>query len=118
MKRRSSVQKNRMVFCNFFKNIPNLCIASFKHSSCRFKRRIFLRYKFFYDKWLKKFQSHILWKPTLIKFQVRTNDNNASSRIINSFSKQVLSETSLLSFKSVRQRFKHPITRSCHWSCS
>ena len=38
-----------------------------------------------------------------MKLQFRTNNNNRTGRIVNTFTKQVLTETSLFTFQTVAQ---------------
>ena len=56
------------------------------------------------------------WKSTFIQIQARTYSNNRSSWIVNSLSKQVLSENSLLTWKHIRnwlENFDSSTSLSC-----
>ena len=46
--------------------------------------------------------------------QLRTNNNNRTGRVIDTFTKQVLTETSLLAFKAVAQRFESAVVLGLH----
>ena len=52
----------------------------------------------------------------MIHFKCWTNSDNRTSREVNTFTKQVLTETSLFTFKHVAQRFKWTTTWSSDWT--
>ena len=95
VKCRGTVQHNRMLFDYFFQNIPYFRLKSFYHFL-----RIFnimccsLCYKLFHNKWFKQLDCHLFWKTTLINLKFRSYYDNGTSRVVYTFTKQVLTETS------------------------
>ena len=96
---RSTVQHNRMLFNNLFQDIPYLWFQSLDHllgilnivgsTVC---------HQFFHNKRLEQLNRHLLWQTALINLQFRSNNDNGTSGIVNSFSQQVLTETSGFTF--------------------
>ena len=56
------------------------------------------RYEFFHYKRFKQLDRHFLRQTALVNFQFRSYDDNGTTRIINTFSEQVLTETTGLTF--------------------
>ena len=97
VKCRCSVKHYRMLFDNFLKDIPYIILHSLYHFLGRFYIvSCSLFYKFFHYERLEKLYSHLLWKTALINLKLRSYYDNRSSRIVNTLSKKVLTETSLL----------------------
>ena len=97
MKCRRSVKHYRMLFDDFLKDIPYIILHSLNHLLGRFYiMSCSLFYKFLHYERLEKFYSHLLWKTALIDFKLRSYYDNRSSRIVNTLSEKVLTETSLL----------------------
>ncbi len=63
-------------------------------------------------KWLVKFDRHLFRKTTLMKLQLRAYHNHGSTRIINSLSKQILTETATFPFEHIAQRLECTIVVS------
>ena len=115
MQSRGTVQHNRMLFDYFFKHIPYLWLKSLDHFLCIFNIVCCsVRYKLFHNEWLEQLDCHLFRQTTLIDLQFWSNDDNRTSRIVNTFSKQVLTETSGLTFQHVRQRLECSVSRSCY----
>ncbi len=55
--------------------------------------------QFFYNEWFEKLKSHFLWQTALINLKFRTNDDNGTAGIVNTFTQQVLTETTLFTFR-------------------
>ena len=101
---RRTVQKYWVFADNFFQNIPDFRPLFFHHSLGRFNRRgMTVKLQFGIDKRLKQLQSHFLRQTALMQFQFRTDGNNRTSRIVNTFTQKVLTETSLFTFQHIRQ---------------
>ena len=54
-----------------------------------------------HDEGLEEFQSHLLRQTTLVHLQLRTNNDNGTTRVVDALTKQVLTETSLLALEHV-----------------
>ena len=97
VKRRGTVQHNWMLFDYILQYIPyfwlqrlNLllcCLYVCSNTTCC---------QFFHYERLEQLDCHFLWKSTLINLQLRTNYDNGTSGIVNTLTKKVLTETSLL----------------------
>ena len=64
------------------------------------------------DKRLEQLQSHFLGQATLMQHQFWANHDNGTTRIIDPFTEQVLTETALLTFKHVGHGFKRTFVRA------
>ena len=51
-------------------------------------------------------------KTALVKLQFRTDDDDRTSGIVDALSEQVLTETALLSFQRIGQRFQRAVVRA------
>ena len=114
---RCAVKKYWVFLDNIFKNIPNTFITTFNHTFSGFHVTcVFTRNDFTHHKWFEKFDGHQTWHTTLVHFKCWTNGDNGTSREVNTFTKQVLTETTLFTFKHVAQRFKWTTTWSSNWT--
>lgn len=87
VKRWGAVKHNRMAFDDLFKNVPNLRLDFFYHPLCTLDiMSVFIFYELLHDKGLEQFKRHLLGKSALGHFKVRTNDNNRTSRIVDTLS--------------------------------
>src|SRR5262249_29046518 len=110
MKRRGAIQQNGMVFNNFFQDVPHNGILPFYHLlrslDCRAMSSLF---KPVVDKRLEQLERHLLRQTALMQMQLRAHDNYRATRIVNAFSEQVLTETSLLPFQRIGKRLQWAI---------
>ena len=113
VKSRSTVQHNRMLTNDFFQNIPYGRLQFFYHFLGIFN--IVCRsicHQLFHNKRFKQLDSHLLRQTTLVNLQFRSHYDYGTSRIVDTFTKQVLTETSLFTFQHIRQGFQGTVTRS------
>ena len=109
----SPVQQNGVSLGHFFENIPNLGslpLDQFLGASNRVDVAHFLEPT--NDEWLEKHQRHLLGQPALVQFQIRSNHDDGTSRVIDSFSEKVLAKTSAFAFQHVGKRFQSAISGS------
>ena len=66
-------------------------------------------YQFFHNKWFKQFDCHFFRKPHWKIFSSGPYHDNRTSRIVNTFAKQILTETTLISLSAYRKE----ISRLC-----
>src|SRR5690606_32223722 len=113
VKRRRPVQKNRM-FANYvFQNVPNDRFLAFDHFARLFDRcGVRVLFKLVVDERLEKFERHFLRQSALMKFQFRADNDDRTSRIIDAFAEQVLTETSLFAFERAGKRFQRTVVRT------
>ena len=77
VERRSTVEKDGVIFDDFFKDIPNLMFACVNKSLCALDVVAeILFHKFLHNEGLEEFKCHFLRKTALIKFEFRTDDDN------------------------------------------
>ena len=102
VKRGGAVKHNRMFLDHFLKNIPNFRLKSLYHFLCIFYIMCCsVCHKFFHNKRFKQFDCHLFRKTALINLKFRSYDDNRTSRIVDTFSKQVLTETSGFTFQHI-----------------
>jgi len=112
---RSTVQHNRMLFDYFFQNVPYFWLKSFYHLLSIFDIVCCsVLNQFFHNEWFEQLDCHFFWQTTLVDLKFRSYDDNGTSRVVNTLTKQVLTETSGLTFQHVRKRFQCSVTRSCY----
>ena len=115
VKRWSTIQQNRVVGNYLFQDIPNLFVLPLQHFLGRLDgigMAEFLESS--NDEWLIEFQGDFLGQATLMQLQTRANNNHASSRIINAFTKQVFTKTTLLTLDHIGQGFQRTIRGTQH----
>ena len=116
---RSTVQHNRMLFDYFFQNVPYFRLKSFYHLLSIFDIVCCsILNQFFHNEWFEQLDCHFFWQTTLVDLKFRSYDDNGTSRVVNTLTKQVLTETSGFTFQHIGQRFQSTVTRSGYRSSS
>ena len=107
---RGTVQQNWVTFHYIFQNIPDNSIFSVNNLLGRFYRFYNTSFNQFSDnERFVQFSSHSFWNTTFVQFQRRTYDDYRTSRIVNTFTEQVLTETTLFTFQTVAQRLQRTV---------
>ena len=85
-----------MLFDYILEHIPNLCLETLNHllrvlnvmccSVCN---------EFLHNERFEELDCHLFRKTALVDLKFRSNDDNGTSGIVNSFTEEVLTETSL-----------------------
>ena len=110
VKRRGTVKQYRMPFHYIFEYIPDNRVFPVHNLLCRFDGlHNAPLYQFSDNEWFVKFRSHEFRQTALMHLQLRTDDDYRTGRIVHTFTEQVLTETSLFTFKAVGQRFQRPV---------
>jgi len=93
-----------MLLDHLLQCIPDLRAHPLNHplSCLDIARRAIVNQRLHHE-WLEEFKSHFLWKTTLVQLQFWTNNDNGSSRVVNTLSKQVLAEAAFLALEHIRQ---------------
>src|SRR5690242_6917468 len=80
VKRRSTVQKNRMLANDLFKNVPNDRLLSLDHFAGLFDGCcVLVFFELVVNERLEKLERHFLWQTALVQFQLwADNDNGAA----------------------------------------
>ena len=115
MQGRRTVEEHGMLLDDIFKRVPYL-------GGCFFDAlfRVFYIGRFacgdkrFHDEGLEQLKSHFLGQTALENLEVGSDDDNGTSGIVNTFTEQVLSETSLLTAQHLGKRFERAVARSGH----
>ena len=95
-----------MLFDDILKYVPYLGLQTFHHLLRALDVvRGSVLYKLLHNERLEQLDGHLLRKTTLVDFQLRSNDDNGTSGVVNSFTKQVLTETSGFTFQHIGKRF-------------
>ena len=102
VERRGTVQHNRMLLDNVFQHIPYFRLESLYHllGILNIVGGSILN-QLFHNEWLKQLDRHLFWKAALVDLKFRPYDDNRTSGIVDTLSKQVLTETSGLSFQHI-----------------
>ena len=108
-----------MLFDNIFEDIPYLRLQTLYH---------LLRTldvvcgsvldKLLHNERLEQLDRHLLRKTTLVDLQLRSYDDNGTSGIVNSFTKQVLAETALFTFQHIGKGFQCTVSRTGYRSAA
>ena len=106
VKRGGTVQKNGVLFDYTFENVPNFGSNTLYHTLCAlYVVAVAFGNKAFHYKRLEKFKSHFLRQTALVNFEFGAYNDNRTSRIVNTLTEKVLTETSLLTFEHIGKRF-------------
>ena len=101
---RCTVEHNRMLFDDIFKNIPDSGIDLFDQLLCILDvLGDAPLLQFLHDEGLEKFQSHFLGNTALVDLHLRTDNDNGTAGIVDTFAQKVLSETAALALEHVGQ---------------
>ena len=111
---RSTVQHYRMLFDDIFQNIPDLRVYALNQflGVLDILGNISLL-QFLHNEGLEELQRHFLRHAALIDLQFGTDNDNASSGVVNTLAQEVLSETASLTFKHVGQGLEGPVAGTC-----
>ena len=98
VKCRRTVQENRMTLHDILQDVPDYWLTAVNDFLCALYRlHDAALNKLSDDEWFVKLRSHLLWQTYLTHIQLGTHNDNRTARIVNTLTKQVLAETSLLS---------------------
>ena len=115
VQRRRTVEHNRMFADYFFENIPH-----FRHFLLHQFFRCFhsggqaLHFQFVENKRFEQFQCHFFRQAALMQTQVRAYGNHGTTRIIDTFTQQVLTEAAAFTFNHIGQRFERAFVGAGH----
>ena len=108
-----TVQQNRVLSDDLFKNIPHRRAETLNHTlSCLDVLSVVQINQALHHERLKQLKRHLLRQTTLVQLQLRTNHDDRTARVVNTLTQQVLTETTLLTLEHVRQRLQRAVTRA------
>src|SRR5512138_531387 len=64
------------------------------------------------DEGLEELERHLLRKTALMQLQRRTNDDHATTRVVDALAEQVLAEPTLLALEHVAKALQWPLVRT------
>ena len=114
-----TVQHNRMFFDDIFQDVPNFCLKSFYHSLSGFdvvSQTIF--HQFLHYKRFEQLDSHFFRQTALENLQFGAYNDNGTAGVVNTFTQQVLTETTLFTFQHIGQRFQRSVAGACYRSAA
>ena len=102
VKRRRTVEHYRMLFDDAFQYVPDFRSYFFHHSlgALDVVSIALLNQLFHYER-LEQLESHFLRKSALVELELRSYYDYGTSRVVDTLSEQVLSESSLLTLEHV-----------------
>ena len=113
MQRRGAVQENGVLLDDFFEHIPDLRTRALDHVLgaldvlCESGT-----YEPLHDERFEEFERHFLRQTTLMKLELRTDNDDGASRIVYALAEKVLAEASLFAFEHVGKRLQRAVARS------
>ena len=110
VQRRCAVQEYRMLFDDFFQDIPYFRSRPFYHafSGTDIQGGIVIL-QTFHNERFEKFQRHFFRQAALVHLHLGTYHDYRTAGIVDAFAQQVLAETSLLAFQHIRQGFQRTV---------
>ena len=114
VKSRRTVEHYRVILDNDLECVPNFGLGcSFDHFSCVFDVGCCADInKAFHNKRFEELDGHFFRKTALAHLEFRTNNDNGTSGIVNTFTEKVLAETSLFTFEHIGKGFEGTVGRS------
>ena len=110
---RCAVQKDRVFFDDIAKDFPDFRSELIDLLACRFEVACDASLdKFMHDERLEEFDRHFLRQAALIHFELRSDDDNGTAGVVDTFTEEVLTETSLLALQHVGEGFQRTVARA------
>ena len=107
VKRRCTVQQYRVLFDDKFQSIPDFGTLFIHHflGTLDVVGNAVLNQFLHYER-TEQLNGHFLGNTALIDLQIRSDNDNGTSGIVNTFAQKVLTETSLLTFQHIGKGFQ------------
>ena len=110
---RCTVEEHGMLLDDILKHVPDLGACALDHALCRLDVvGSAVRLQFFHDKGLEELKCHFLRQAALVELQLRADDDNGTSRVVDTLAEEVLTETSLLALEHIRERLQRAVAGS------
>ena len=114
VKGRCTVKKHWVFADNFSENVPNLWQLALNHLFGSFDGGSkTTHFQLAENERLEQLESHLLRQTTLVQTQGRTYGNYRTTRVVNTLTEQVLTETTLLTLDHVSQGFQRTLVGTC-----
>src|SRR5579884_173901 len=112
VQRRCAVEQDRMLANHFVEHVPHFRAHAFDHA---FRALDVVRLsaidQLLHHERLEELERHLFGKTALMQLQRRTDDDNRTARVVDALAEQILTETPLLTFEDVAERFERTVVR-------
>src|SRR3984893_14774262 len=110
VKRRSAVQKHRMLANHFLENVPNHGGLLLDHFFGLLDGgAVPLGFQAVVDERLEQFESHLLRQTALMQLQLGADDDDGAAGVVHALAEKVLAEAALLTLQGVGERLERAI---------
>ena len=115
MQRRRAVEHHRMFADHLFEDVPHDRLFAFDHALRRLDGGGEAHdFQFVENERLEQLERHFLRQAALVQFQLRTDHDNRTTRVVYALSQQVLAETAALALDHVGQRLQRTLVGTGH----
>ncbi len=113
MQGRCAVQHDRVVFDDDLKGVPDLILGALHHltGGLDVSGNTGL-HQTLHDEGLEELKCHLLRETALIHLEFRTYDDNRTAGVVDTFTEEVLTETSLFTLQHVGEGFQRTVVGS------
>ena len=102
VKRWSTVQEDRVLLDDLFEHVPHLRAGALDHALGRLDvLRVLEVDEPLHDEGLEELERHLLRQTALLQAQLRTDDDDRTTRVVDALAEQVLTEPALLALQHV-----------------
>ncbi len=116
---RRAVEHDRMLFDDILEDVPDLAVNLFDQLLGVLDILGNLSaLQFLHDKGLEQFQRHLLGDTALVDLQLGTDDDNASSRVVDTLAQKVLAETSGFTLQHIGEGLEGTVAGTCDRAAS
>ena len=115
VKRRRTVEHDRVFADHVFQDVPDDRLLNLDQLFSGLDRGSQAhQFKFIKNERLEQFQGHQLRQTALVQFQLRTDDDDGTARVVDALTQQVLTETAALTLDHFCQGFQRTFIRTGH----
>src|SRR5437870_5615938 len=113
VKRRSAVQKNRMLANHFFERVPNFVGLQLDHFLRGLDRADeALLFETVVDERLEQLERHLLRQTALMQPQLGADHDDRTAGVVDALAEEVLAEAALLALERVGERLQRTVVRA------
>ncbi len=110
VKRGSAVEQHRVILDDLFKNVPDHRVLHLHHFFGLLDGgAVAGLFQAMIDERLEEFERHLLGQPALVQFQLRTNHDHRTARVVDALAQQILAEAALLALERIGERLQRTI---------
>ena len=113
VQRRCTVEQHGVLGDDLFEDVPHLDALALDHALCRLDvLRVVQIDQTLHHERLEQLESHQLGQTTLVQLELRTDDDDGTTRVVDALTEQVLTEATLLALEQIAQGLQRAVTRS------